>query len=246
MKLTKLASLALAGALTLGLLPALSSPALATGGDTNTYTVTIPSELTVNDKGWNEITGGIKAKGTLESGKKLTVTATSTTNSYKLKSGENEIGYNLAKTGDSNSTYNASAEVPKWEFAELKANEDTTLTAGIIVEDYTDKPAGTYKDTVTFTASVEDAAVVKTLTIKKGNSIADSDTTIEYCEGDTWADAVARNPDKIAIDALLNPHRIVLPGQTGNDIDLCKDVDDSNHLVLPTDTIVADGNYLWW
>ena len=49
MKLKKLASLALAGALTLGLLPALSSPALATGGDTNTYTVTIPSELTVND-----------------------------------------------------------------------------------------------------------------------------------------------------------------------------------------------------
>ncbi len=153
-------SLALAGVLTLGLLPAFSSPALAADGDTNTYTVTIPSELTVNDKGWNEITGGIKAKGTLESGKKLTVTATSTTNSYKLKSGDNEIGYNLAKTGDSNSTYSASAEVPKWEFAELQANEDTTLTAGIIVEDYSSKPAGTYTDTVTFTAKVEDAAIV--------------------------------------------------------------------------------------
>ena len=141
-------SLALAGVLTLGLLPAFSSPALAADGDTNTYTVTIPSELTVNDKGWNEITGGIKAKGTLESGKKLTVTATSTTNSYKLKSGDNEIGYNLAKTGDSNSTYSASAEVPKWEFAELQANEDTTLTAGIIVEYFkaADKTAEVFAD----------------------------------------------------------------------------------------------------
>ena len=66
MKLKKLASLALAGALTLGLLPALSAPALA-DGDTS-YTLTIPSTLTVADKGWNA-TSGISATGTLESGK---------------------------------------------------------------------------------------------------------------------------------------------------------------------------------
>ena len=57
MKLKKLASLALAGALTLGLLLAFSSPALATGGDTNTYTIDIPSALTVTKTGWNDQTG---------------------------------------------------------------------------------------------------------------------------------------------------------------------------------------------
>ena len=66
------------------------------------------------------------------------MTATSTTNSYKLKSGNDDtgIGYNLAKTGDNKSTYNVSAKVPTWGFTELKENEDATLTAGIIVEDY--------------------------------------------------------------------------------------------------------------
>ena len=92
MKLKKLASLALAGALTLGLLPALSSPALAADGDT-TYTLTIPSTLTVSGSGWNDA-GGISATGSLATGKKLTVTASSA-NSWALKSGDNSVGYTL-------------------------------------------------------------------------------------------------------------------------------------------------------
>ena len=235
MKIKKrLLSLALAATMALGLMSGMSMTALA-DGDT-TYTLTIPSTLTVKNSGWNDA-GGISATGTLASGKKLTVTASSA-NSFKLKSGSNEVGYTLA-TASTDTTATTS-----WTFDSLSSTA-ATKPMGIIVEDYSDKPAGTYTDTVTFTAKVEEP-VIKTLTIKKGDSIADSDTTIEYCEGETWADAVARNPDKIAIDAILNPHRIVLPGQTGNDIDLCKDVDDSEHLVLPTDTIVADGNYLWW
>ena len=156
MKLKKLASLALAGALTLGLFPALSSPVLAADGDT-TYTLTIPSSLTVADKGWNALEGGISAKGTLKSGKKLVVTPTSE-NSWNLVANkgeetESKVGYNLAKeTG----TYSAAA-APTWEFTELTA-DGTSQTAGIIVEDYSSKPAGTYTDTVTFTASVGAAA----------------------------------------------------------------------------------------
>ena len=57
MKLKKLASLALAGALTLGLLPALSSSALAADGDNSTYTLTIPSTLSVAKSGWNATSG---------------------------------------------------------------------------------------------------------------------------------------------------------------------------------------------
>ena len=148
MKLKKLASLALAGALTLGLLPALSSPALAADGDTSTYTLTIPSTLTVANSGWNA-TDGISATGTLASGKKLTVTASSV-NSFKLKSGDNSVGYKLATAStDTEAT-------TSWTFDSLNSTA-TKKDMGIIVEDYSTKPAGTYQDTVTFTAKVEDA-----------------------------------------------------------------------------------------
>ena len=144
-----LLSLALTGALTLGLLPAISSPALAAEGDTS-YTITIPSTLTVANKGWNA-TDGISATGTLADGKKLTVTATSA-NSWALKSGENSVGYKLATAStDTEAT-------TSWTFDSLSSTA-ATKPMGIIVENYDNKPAGTYQDTVTFTASVEAANV---------------------------------------------------------------------------------------
>lgn len=152
MKLKKLASLALAGALTLGLMPGMTMTALA-DGDTS-YTLTIPSTLTVANSGWNA-TDGISATGTLESGKKLTVTAASA-NSWALKSGSNSVGYKMA-TASTDTTATTS-----WEFKEL-SNTAATKPMGIIVDDYSSKPAGTYQDTVTFTAKVEDAVKVETL-----------------------------------------------------------------------------------
>ena len=93
MKIKKrILSLALAGALALGLLPAFSSPALAAEGD-STYTLTIPSTLTVANSGWNA-TDGISATGTLASGKKLTVTASSA-NNWALMNGNESVGYTL-------------------------------------------------------------------------------------------------------------------------------------------------------
>ena len=168
MKLKKLASLALAGALTLGLLPALSSPALAADADT-TYTLTIPSTLTVANSGWNDA-GGISATGTLASGKKLTVTVSSA-NSWALKSDDNSVGYKLA-TASSDTEATTS-----WEFTEL-SDTATTKPMGIIVEDYSTKPAGTYTDTVTFTASV---GVAKSAA-KKPN-IAQEDCTFSPSNG---------------------------------------------------------------
>ena len=154
MKLKKLASLALAGALTLGLLPAFSSPALAAEEDTS-YTLTIPSTLNVANSGWNA-TDGISATGTLASGKKLTVTASSA-NGWALKSGDNSVGYTLA-TASSDTEATTS-----WEFTELSSTA-TKKDMGIIVEDYSTKPAGTYTDTVTFTAKVENAVTTRTVT----------------------------------------------------------------------------------
>ena len=145
MKLKKLASLALAGALTLGLLPALSSPALAADGDISTYTITIPSTLTVASSGWNA-TDGISATGTLAEGKKLTVTAISA-NSWALKQqdGSETVGYTMKEASDG-------AAKTTWEFTTLPGS----ATLGIDVADYSTKPAGTYTDTVTFTAAIKE------------------------------------------------------------------------------------------
>ena len=146
----KTLALLLALVMVLSLVPAMGIAAYA--DDTSTYTLTIPSTLTVADKGWNA-TGGISATGRLAEGKKLTVTASSA-NSWSLKSGGNSVGYNLATaTG----TYSSSATPASWEFTELSSTA-TTKPMGIIVEDYSSKPAGTYQDTVTFTASVVSAS----------------------------------------------------------------------------------------
>ena len=142
----KILSLLLTLALLVGVLPGMSMTALADGD--STYNLTIPSTLTVANSGWNA-TDGISATGSLASGKKLTVTASSV-NSFKLKSGNNEVGYTLATASTD------TAATTSWEFTELSSTA-TKKDMGIIVEDYSTKPAGTYQDTVTFTAKVEDA-----------------------------------------------------------------------------------------
>ena len=197
MKIKKrILSIALAGALTLGLLPAFSSPALAADGDTS-YTLTIPSTLSVANSGWNA-TGGISATGSLASGKKLTVTASSA-NSWALKSGDNSVGYTLA-TASTDTTATTS-----WTFDSLSSTA-ATQPMGIIVENYDDKPAGTYTDTVTFTAKVEVAksAAEKpdiaqadcTFSPSNGKSTlsnANITTSMEYSadNGTTWTDVTS-------------------------------------------------------
>lgn len=186
-------SLALAGALTLGLLPAFSSPALAADGDTS-YTLTIPSTLSVANSGWNA-TDGISATGSLASGKKLTVTASSA-NSFKLKSGNNEVGYTLT-------TAEGGSQTTSWEFTTL---DGTAQGLGIIVEDYSSKPAGTYQDTVIFTAKVEVAkSAAETPSIAQADctfspsngkstlSNANITTSMEYSadNGTTWTDVTS-------------------------------------------------------
>ena len=155
MKMKKLATFALAATLAIGTF-GISVPVKAAENSTD-YTITIPATLTVEQKGWNA-TDGIKAQvksgDTFDSSKKLTVTAKSK-NNWALKSGNNSIGYNLATaTG----TYSSTAAPASWEFsaADLNAEGGKINPMGIIVEDYNSKPAGTYQDTVTFTAKVED------------------------------------------------------------------------------------------
>ena len=198
---TKALSWLLSLAMLVGLLPALSSPALAADGDTS-YTLTIPSALNVSNSGWNA-TSGISATGALASGKKLTVTATSG-DEFALVSGENKVNYKLAESGDTNTTYANATEKTTWEFATLSDTE-TTQTMGIVVEDYSTMPAGTYQDTVTFTAKVVAKPAAETPDIAQADctfspsngkstlSNANITTSMEYSadNGTTWTDVTS-------------------------------------------------------
>ena len=159
MKQKKLATIALVAAMTIGTL-GFSVPAKAADNSTD-YTITIPATLTVEQKGWNAtdgITAKVKSGDTFDSSKKLTVTAASA-NEWNLKSGENAIAYKMASATEQEKSY---ADATATTSLEISAEDLNTgnyeAPFGIVVEDYTDKPAGTYQDTVTFTAKVEDAA----------------------------------------------------------------------------------------
>ena len=178
----KLWSILLSLVLVLSLVPAFSMTAFA-DGDTS-YTLTIPSTLNVANSGWNA-TDGISATGTLASGKKLTVTASSA-NSWALKSGDNSVSYTLT-------TAEGGSQTTSWEFTTL---DGTKQGLGIIVEDYSSKPAGTYTDTVTFTASVVSAT--KKLTLTGQYDYRDKSLEIEYTDNDTWRD-IAERYDEVSL-----------------------------------------------
>ena len=148
-------------------------------GDTS-YTITIPETLTVQNIGWNSI-GNISASGTLASGKKLKVEATSA-NNWALTSTSDSVSYTL----NNGSTEKGDAAT-SWEFTKEQLSTGATQAIGIDVADYSTKPAGTYTDTVTFTASVVDKAV--TFTVKRvgaGNGWNYEDGNYTVAAGTTW------------------------------------------------------------
>ena len=159
MKMKKLSTIALAAAMAIGTF-GFSVPAKAAENSTD-YTITIPATLSVESAGWNAtdgITAKVKSGDTFDSSKKLTVTAASA-NEWNLKSGENAtIAYKMASNTEQEKSY---ADATATTSIDISAEDLNTgnykAPFGIVVEDYTDKPAGEYKDTVTFTAKVEDA-----------------------------------------------------------------------------------------
>ena len=144
-------------ALVIGLFPGMSLTVYADGEDI-TYTITIPDTLTVQNIGWNELEGGITASGDLESGAKLVITASSDNNFNFVKSGDNTqtVSYDFCASSTD------LTPITTWEFTSLSSDVATTKTAGINIADYSNMPAGTYKETVTFTAKVETAQILVT------------------------------------------------------------------------------------
>ena len=195
---TKALAMLLSLVMVLSLVPGMSGTAYADSG--SDYTFSIPSSLTVQNAGENAA-GNISVTA-LTSGKKLTVSATST-NGWALKSGDNSVGYSMSKNS--------------WEFT-AAGSEAFSIT----VEDYSDKPAGTYTDTVTFTASA--AAAIKTLTFSgefrdwdTGNRVPYS-VDVEYTDDDTWGDLVNKYDWIVTVDYWRAPDgKIVKIASVGED-----------------------------
>jgi len=124
------------------------------------YTITIPATLSVANAGWNAatpITAKVKEGDTFDSSKQLMVTASSK-NEWNLKSGENLIAYKIASATEQDKSYSDATAITSLKISADQLNNGTySAPFGIIVDDYSNKAAGTYQDVVTFTASVEDA-----------------------------------------------------------------------------------------
>lgn len=199
-------------ALMLSLVPALSITALAEDNVT-TYTLKIPSTLTVSQSGWNPtagITANVTEGDSFNSSKKLSVTASSG-DEYTLVSGKNKIGYKLASAStDTEAT-------TSWEFSADELNSGATKSVGIIVEDYSTAAPGTYTDTVTFTASIVDAPILVTsVTINNApaealfvNSTGTLTATVLPNDATdktvTWS---SDNPNHVKIDAATGEYTV--------------------------------------
>ncbi len=194
-----------------------------------TYTLTIPSALNITNPGWNA-TDGISASGTLPQGKTLSVTASSDGEFALVNNlnSEKKIPYALATATDATPT-------DVWTFDSVTA-EAQTLPMGVIVEDYTDMPAGTYEDTVTFTVKVVDAA--KTISIKLG---FDGETTFYFADGETWQEAITNHSENSGWSCNLDfPARVYYM----NVYELTKK-DEKSHfkVVNPGDAVDGEAEY---
>ena len=165
------------------------------------YTLTIPASFDIKNSGWNEI-GEIKAGGTLEEGKKLVVTATSA-NDWALRSGENEVSYEMMNYEDD------SASATSWEFTDLPASQ----SIGINVEDYKGMPAGNYFDTVTFNASIRDNGIpAETVTINN----APTEALFVNSTGTLTATVSPDNAtDKTVVWSSSDPDYVSINAETG-------------------------------
>ena len=225
---TKALAMLLSLVMVLSLVPGMSGTAYADSG--SDYTFSIPSSLTLQNAGENAA-GNISVTA-LTSGKKLTVSAAST-NGWALKSGDNSVGYKLATAStDTEAT-------TSWEFTELSSTA-TKKDMGIIVEDYSSMPAGTYQDTVTFTASVEDNLVSFTI-MRDVNR--DSSGNYAVAPGTTWQQFIQSGNAPTCLS--------IMRGQVWHDMNmsimdcggtLIANVADNKH-VKPNDVIIDGATY---
>jgi len=143
------------------------------------YTLTIPASFDIKNEGWNEI-GDISVTGKLADGRKLVVNAESDGEFALVNQSDDtqKIDYTLKNSAEGE-------ETTSWEFEELSETLVTQMI-GVDVAPFRGMPAGSYTDTVTFTASVEDAVNIVDLSALTANYEAkDGDVLTGTLNGET-------------------------------------------------------------
>ena len=161
MRLKKFGALFLAGAMMRGTIGVMSPTQVKAVTPANTYTMTVPGDMDIEHSGWNSL-GNIKITGTVNTGKKVTVTA-ETTNHFALKSGGNSVAYTM-KTEENGS------EQKSFEFdaASINAVGGASKEIGVDVGDLAETPAGTYTDTITFTGKMSEGSLMEAMAAFNG------------------------------------------------------------------------------
>lgn len=148
MRLKKFGALLLAGAMMTGTIGVMSPTQAKAATPANTYTMKVPANVDIQNSGWNSL-GNIQITGSVDSGKKVTVTA-ATTNDFALKNGNNSVSYTLKKAeNDTNATTSF-----EFDAASINAEGGASQAIGVDVADFAGKPAGNYTDTITFTGAI--------------------------------------------------------------------------------------------
>ena len=143
-----------------------------------------------------EITNSTYTPGELAKGKKLTVTAASGDDFALVCEGKGQIGYYLAATATD------TQPTTTWTFTALD-DDPATQPMGVIVSetDYNSARPGTYTDTVTFTAQVEEAAALQKLTVPAyvwSDEVQEAvkvDVDFYYMPNETWKQAIENHPE---------------------------------------------------
>lgn len=115
--------------------------------DNNSYTVTIPAELSVGTNG----TGSMEVSATMDAYSELNISVTSE-NNYELECGTQKVSYSLSGTDGFSDTDKKITYSTKDSTDGSEKKFSTTLTATV---NGTAPVSGTYKDNLTFTISCQ-------------------------------------------------------------------------------------------
>ena len=196
------------------------------------YTVSIPAAVTLGD---SAVEADITASDVImEDGKQVVVELTSASNTasgstFNAKNGDSTVTYTI--TGDE-------AIAVGDTVATFTADGSKTLTFSA-ADKSAATVAGAHTETLTFGISVEDAVVVKTLTV--------GDVTLDYCDGDTWQQIVDRNPDKIKTTSGGGWEvRISKINGSFTSWNLCKGSIGNTNYVYADHVVDPNATYVWW
>ena len=122
----------------------------------------------------------------------------SLTNTDTSVTAKNKLAYKLVEGTENSNTDLESGRTYSFSANDINGDSGKSVAIGAVV---TGDPAqvenGTYEDKVTFTASVEEAKQLHSFTLT--GPYTGETLVVEYYEGDTWNDMVAKYPDTLKV-----------------------------------------------